>query len=543
MNPQCPKVTVIGLDGATFDVIGPWLSQGKLPVLHSLIENGTAGKLKSTIPSMSPVAWPSFYTGVNPGNHGIFDFFSPKRQKPIKMIINSGANCHAAPFWKHFDKAGFKTGTFNVPMTFPPDNLENGFMISGLDTPDLQSEFTWPPALKDEISKKVGQYIIEATHTPETTRDPKKYLNLVLEVIEVREKTALHLLDNYELDVFTIVFTATDRAQHTLWKYMDKGHIDHVPGFENHILTIFQRVDKALGRILEKIGRQGDIIIMSDHGFQPVEKTIDLNQWLRENGYQTLKKNNFMDVLKFYGRDIYKKIMKPVLGSKEDDLRWPIEEIIDWNTTKAYYIGAWGCLFINLAGREPNGIVKPGEEYDTLLDKLQKDLNILKDPDTNKSIIKSVLKRDDIYTGRFLDQSPDLTIIWEKNYNGSKSVFERSRNILRSAEVVTPAKRFSGDHEENGIFVFHSPKGKTGKKIKNASIMDICPTLFYLLGQKVPTYLEGQVLTEIFKEDHLSKNAVKYTDDLHIQSHGSGVLSHEDEDMIADRLKDLGYME
>ncbi len=544
MNLPCPKVTVIGLDGATFDVIGPWLAEGKLPVLQSLISDGVSGKLKSTIPPMSPVAWPSFYTGVNPGSHGIFDFFAPKRKIPFQVIMNCGLNCHATPFWKYFDNAGYKVGIINVPMTFPPDKLKKGFMISGLDTPDFESNFTWPHSLKDEILKNIGKYIIEVKHTPETTSDPDKYLDLIFEAIDLREKTALYLLDKYKPDVFTIIFTSTDRAQHTLWKYMYPGHSRYVPGFENHVLKIFQRVDQALGRILEKTGKQGDIIIMSDHGFQSVEKTIDLNEWLRENGYQTLKKINSMDIMKFYGRDIYKKIMKKLPGFSISDSNWQIEELIDWEKTKAYYVGAWGCLFINLAGREPYGIVQPGEEYDALTDELQKKLASLTDTENKKKVIKSIYKNTQIYTGPLLDKSPDLTIIWNKDYNGAKTIFDRSRNMLKSKKVITPSNKFSGDHEENGIFVFNSPRGKTNITIENAEIIDICPTLFYLLGEKVPTYLDGQVLTEIFNDDYLSLHPVLYTDEHNIQSNEQETaLSDEDNDMIVDRLKDLGYID
>lgn len=544
MNKLSPKLMVIGLDGATFDVIGPWLEKGKLPNLKALIENGVSGKLKSTVPPMSPVAWPSFYTGLNPGNHGIFDFFSPRREIPLKMQINSGANCQARPFWQYFDKAGIKVGVFNVPMTFPPDQLENGFMISGLDTPGIESDFVWPQHIKKEIEAAVGTYVIEAKHTPKIAQNPDRYLDLILDVIETREKTALYLLDHHTPELFNMVFTATDRAQHTLWRYMDQDHADYIPGYEGHIQAIFERVDQALGRILERADKNTDLIIMSDHGMQRVEKSIDLNQWLRENGYQTLKEVSFKDLIRFWSRDIGGLLMKAAGRPQNKMLDWQMDEVIDWEKTLAYYIGAWGCVFINQKGRENYGTVTEGAEKQALVDALKRDLEALIDPETGKPIIKSVFKSDEIYKGAMASQSPDLIIMWNEGYNGTKSLFDRTRNMYREGQVVIKSNRFGADHEKHGIFVFHSAKGKNGVSVENANIMDICPTLFYLMGQDVPEYLDGKVLTEVFDPIYLEKHPVRYSKSMTLENMEKDQgLSKGDAAIIADRLKDLGYME
>src|SRR4030066_441234 len=168
------KVLVIGIDGGTFDIIAPWLEQGMLPHLKSLIDNGCSGFLEASVPPVSPVAWPSFFTGVNPGKHGIFDFIEKSKTDQSIHFMNR-THCKAQPVWRYLNQEGYTTTIINIPGTYPPDKVD-GFMISGLDTPDTNSEFTYPGALKNELKAVIGNYIIDMEHNPALMKNPGKYI-------------------------------------------------------------------------------------------------------------------------------------------------------------------------------------------------------------------------------------------------------------------------------------------------------------------------------------------------------------------------------
>jgi predicted AlkP superfamily phosphohydrolase/phosphomutase len=142
-NQEKNKTVVIGLDGATFDLMGPWIEEGKLPHIKELMDKGCSGVLESTIPPLSPVAWTSFMTGMNPGKHGIFDFVEPFQNGALGTRLNNRKDCKQIPIWRYLNNEGHKTVILNVPMTFPPDELD-GLMVSGMDTPHDNATFTYP---------------------------------------------------------------------------------------------------------------------------------------------------------------------------------------------------------------------------------------------------------------------------------------------------------------------------------------------------------------------------------------------------------------
>lgn len=529
------KVFVIGIDAATFDLMGPWLEAGKLPHIRSVMDRGCSGVLESSMPPLSPVAWPSLYTGVNPGKHGIFDFVERAKSGSGISFLNR-SHCKAQPLWRYLNKAGYRTGIVNVPMTFPPDPVD-GFLVAGLDTPSVRSPFTYPPELKDDIIAAVGKYIIELEHSPRLMDDPIRYLEMMYEMIEVREKTVHYLMSRSPVDFFMVVFTATDRVQHTYWKYIDPQHPDHRPGLEDAILRVYERVDAAVGRLLRRIDPSASVLIVSDHGMNGIHKSADLNSLLREKGFLHLKDDPFSRAY-----DFYRRVKRRLL--KTNEILW-FDHFVDWKRTKAFHIGSWGNIYLNVKGRDPQGIVNPGNEYETVRESIAEELLRLRDPANGKQVIRAVKRKEEIFTGGLLAHAPDLVILWEDHYNCVKTVHENMRGRTRG--LLQPCGVICADHHPDGIFIISSPQMKQGVRGLRARITDIAPTVLSLMNVEVPPSMDGRVLAELFEAGAPGGSGEKRSagtgEDAPGNGGGEAAYSGEDAELIAERLRNLGYIE
>lgn len=267
-----PKVIVIGLDGATWDLIKPWADEGKLPTFKYLMENGAWGVLESTIPSMSPPAWATIVTGVKPDKHGVYDFYYIENGR---LRVVSSKNIKSPKIWEILDEFGHRQIIMNVPLTFPPDKV-NGVFISGMPTPSLESDFTYPPELKRELLSK--NYEVETD--PEegvsivrwnVLRKDIKGIRAIVEKYnqEINNKMdiLIELIERVEPSFVFIVLTSLDRLQHYIIDYPEE------------ILKNYMEIDKFIRSILS-LNYFDYIIVISDHGFSSVKKIFYTNSFL-----------------------------------------------------------------------------------------------------------------------------------------------------------------------------------------------------------------------------------------------------------------------
>ncbi|HLG28773.1 MAG TPA: alkaline phosphatase family protein, partial [Candidatus Brocadiales bacterium] len=383
------KVLVIGLDGATFDLIKPWVKDGKLPTLKRVLEKGAHGVLLSTHQSNSPQAWTSFMTGKNAGKHGIFDFVEPVPNSYDVKFINASYR-NGKTLWRIISNAGEKVVVINVPITFPAEEV-NGCLISGWDSPGLSQDSVYPPDLLREINKEVGNYILEpGVEGFVHKRRLDLALNKMYESMESRFKTAKYLLKNKDWDFFAVVFTSIDRAQHYFWKYINPNHPNYDPkdreGFGNAIYSIYQKLDNALNNLINALSEDVTIFIMSDHGGGPSSnKTFYINHWLAEQGFLKFASNNsiksrikeaglkYLRTINLLLKGFLSRRMKEKLVRIFPDLRNRVDSTlclsgIDWHNTLAYSRENAPTIWLNLKGRELNGIVEPGSEYEKVRD-------------------------------------------------------------------------------------------------------------------------------------------------------------------------------
>jgi len=557
------KVICLGLDGATLDLIVPWAAEGRLPNIKRVMVDGCYGKLRSTIHPMSSVAWPSFMTGNNPGKHGIYDV-TVQIPGSYDLRFTSGQLRKGRTLWGIMSQFGKRVCVINVPMTYPPEKV-NGYMIAGMDAPDLESRFTYPSDLYSEIKRDIGKYCLEHGN-PAGNKSLDEFISNINEALENRWEVMRYLMKRSSFDLVMTVFVATDRIQHYFWRYMNgEGHgNDTNDKYRHAIFNVYKKLDEIIGEIIDNLDANSILILMSDHGAGPVKKFINLNRWLEAEGLLVTKKRKVfspyslkdigyslskvtLQILKRHLGDKQKKWMKKLFPqAHESVISFLFLSKIDWTQTKAYSTGYFGDIRINLKGREPKGIVAPGKDYEALRDRLIDSLIMLKDPDTGMSMVDRVYRREDIYHGEQLSMASDLIIHW-KDYN-YKSRINLDIDGSGGQIIQEPGSSFNSSssiHKLDGILMMFGKHIKKGEHILGARIIDIAPTILCLSRVPIPENMDGKVLTEILDDKFLKSNPIKYFDsDVDDDLNESGdVYTEKEKELIKERLSGLGYIE
>jgi predicted AlkP superfamily phosphohydrolase/phosphomutase len=380
------RVLVIGLDGATFKVLEALMDAGELPNLTGASSFGARGLLRSVYPTNSIAAWASFATGKNPGQHGLYDFFVRRRGSYERAVVNASF-LEERTLWELLSEAGKREIIVNVPLTYPPFSVK-GAMLSGMLSPFKRDVATYPPGLGEEIRKALGEYTVDMGLQPFLRGEASlsQQIECMISVVHKRTETMLYLMSRKAWDFAMLVFTGLDRLQHFIWHHLDPSHTRHVPAEAEAarpaIMAYFRALDEAVGQL--RAAAEPDItFIISDHGFGPLEKRLHLNEWLRREGLlfyrrmassplsprlvRRLLKLDRFGVRRLLPRGIRSRYIPEKLAARTLSARFGD---INWERTKAY--GATlseQCLglHINLKGREPNGIVSLGREYEALL--------------------------------------------------------------------------------------------------------------------------------------------------------------------------------
>jgi predicted AlkP superfamily phosphohydrolase/phosphomutase len=549
------RIFIMGIDAATFDVLMPLVERGELPTFSKLIKEGVSGQLFSVTPPITAPAWGSFATGKKPGKHGLFDFYYRQEDSYDILPINS-SRLRSKPFWNILSEKGKKVGVINVPYTYPPDNV-NGFMITGKLTPRNESNFAHPTRLKYEIKQEVGGYRIDLNEWYAKGNEDA-FIRDLHQTAENRARTTLYLMKKYEWDVFTVVFTIIDEAMHWVWRYMDpknpKYNAQEAKRYGNVLNQLYKKMDEVLKRILENLS-DATIFIISDHGAGPNYKFLHINNWLMDLGLLKVKRNPLSQAKLWMFKHginpekIYDLLMKLGLSNlierrgseKRGRTLRMLRKIflsfldIDWSKTKAYSFGHVGPIYINLKGREPKGIVKPGKEYETLQNFLVDELYKLEDPETGERIVDKVFRREELYAGPYVDDAPDIMFLPKDTYTALGD-FEFLSNSL-----VSPSY-WSGSHRMNGIIIMKGPCIKKGVTIEKAQLIDVAPTILYLLGLPIPSDMDGRVLVEAIEPSHVLLHPIKYEN---VEPKVMGVslkMTREEEQKVIERLRALGYL-
>lgn len=567
------RVVVIGLDGATFDLITPWVRAGKLPTLARLLDESTAAPLESVLHPFTAQAWSSMVTGANQGKHRIFDFWERDFHTYGFRLTNASFRSLPA-LWTLLSQAGRHVIVLNVPMTFPPEAV-NGVLVSGWDTPGMGAAFTYPLELKAELTALAnGQpyVIVPDDWKYSTAQRADKVLSELQREIDVRFAVVTNLMQREPWDLCFFVVSALDGAAHFLWKYHDPAHpLYDAQGLAEHftedpLLQVYQRADQRLGEFLQTLPPDVYVLVVSDHGEGPLEDIeIHLNLWLAEQGLLTLhaagSPRSPRRMAKWLAAQAVERSKHALYGrvsfSTLSRLRhlWPDrfrttlgEESffpgIDWSSTLAYSEEVRGNIWINLRGRDPHGIVEPGELYESLRTRIIETLPALRDPHTGQQLIKRVWRREERFSGPYVERFPDLVV--EAAYPDlfrPRGAYQGTAPVRHLSVEEMQGRRVTGCHRLHGIFLARGRGVQEARWLPHASITDVAPTVLYLLGEPIPTWMDGRVLADLFAPEMLTVQPIRHDGQM-VATPGSADVAYDDADAqkLADRLAGLGYL-
>jgi predicted AlkP superfamily phosphohydrolase/phosphomutase len=543
-----PKLTVIGLDAATFDVIDPLVEAGELPNVARLLREGTGGVLRSTTHPLTPHAWTTMVTGVNAARHGIWDFME-RAESGYELRLINGSYRRAPAVWDRLGRSGRRVGLVNIPFTWPAPHVD-GFAIAGMDAGGREKGMSHPPELVEGLRRRFGS--LELDHRFPVTKEGDADLDFVRRAAEQKVDAALWLTERFEPELLWVVFMAADHIHHVAWPDWEER------GRDSSVAATYRVLDEAVGRLVEAAGGN-DVMLVSDHGGGSLEGVVNLNAWLAREGFLAYTPK---------GQGLGRKLRDELIARRRhlpQWLRYRVKQragglrerlyereqysVVDWPRTRAFSYGSFGSIVVNLRGRERDGIVEPGEEYERVRSEIAERALELRSPGGER-IVAAVHRREDLFDGPELEKIPDLLVeLNEYRWLGKGNVTSRpdlseEQSIWDTIELEPGSNHaYVGSHRHEGVFALAGPSATRAART-HIGIEDVAPTVLYLLGEKIPFDLEGRLVAEAIDPGLLDARPPDYDDSapLELERDAEGYDPEEAEE-VERRLRGLGYIE
>lgn len=454
------RTLVIGLDCAAPEIV---LRDERLRHLRQLMGRGCYGRLESVIPPITVPAWMCMATSQDPGSLGVYGFRNRTSHAYDALGIVTSQSITAPAMWDSFGTNGRKVVVIGVPPSYPPRKV-NGVSVGCFLTPDTtRSEFTYPAPVKQTLTDLVGTYPVDVSGF---RTDDKSWLkDQIYEMTRKHFAVVRHLMKTVDWEYFQFVEIGLDRIQHGFWKYHDRAHRQYVAGnaYEEVIRDYYAYLDEEIGETLALVSEDDTVLVVSDHGAQRLDGGFCVNEWLLREGYLAVRE-----------RPARPGPLKPAN--------------IDWSRTRVWSEGGYYArVFVNLQGREPEGIVQPGQ-HEALLDELTRKLEALPD-DRGASMGTRVYRPREIY--RSLNRiPPDLIVHFGQLY-------WRSIGGVGYDELYVQENDTGPDdcnHAQFGVFVLASPRMPALGEVEGMHLLDIAPTLLDLAGRRAPASMQGRTL-------------------------------------------------
>lgn len=556
-----PKVLIIGLDALTPGLVEKWVKQGRLPNLATIVADGAWGSLNSVPNRNSAPAWSTMVTGLNPGKHGIYWFTEDNPETYDYKFVN-GSFRRGKAFWKVLSEEGQCVGVVNVPLTFPAEEV-NGSMVAGLDSPGTDHErFTYPPELRHEVVEAAGgdYHIHPALAQYVVAGQVDEGLNRLHRSIDKRTAVAEHLMSSKPWDVFMVVFTESDVVQHFFWRQMaDPAPADS----EREKLAIqetYEHLDSVVGRLRDSAGEDTILLVVSDHGARYDSGLARaLPSWLEQLGHLTYLEDKARRGPKSLAvaaaARIYRELDKRLPSEAKHKLAARLPQVrsrvqvmmsfarVDWSQTRAYTDGQRPEIWINLKGRQSQGIVETGQ-YEALRSQIIEQLTSAVCAVTGKPLVRRVVRREEAYSGPFVERSPDLIVEWVDEGAGLDIRYPDGR-MFSLAKKHVPGDPYdellNGGHDQHGIVGLLGP-GIARASLEGAQIADIAPTVLYLRDAPIPTDVDGKILLQGLASELKTRRPRKGGQGMTGEVDGAG-YSEEESAQVHQRLQALGYVE
>lgn len=505
---------ILGLDGATLDLVEPWAADGTLPNLARLLRDGAWGRLASTVPAATFPSWTTFMTGVNPGRHGVFDFTRREPGAYQVRFVNATFR-KARTVWQLLSDADRRVSVLGLPGTYPPETI-NGYMISGFDTPvtmRTDASFVHPPSFADEVERAGGFPFAEFQEFDIGAGWHAHALASLCDGIARKVRLADRLLARERWDCFMVLFGESDTAAHHFWSFHDPASPRYdaagAAALGNPLRTVYAALDDAIGRLMARVP-DASVLVVSDHGFGGAGTTaLHLNRWLAQQGHLAFAprtpRSRWAARLRATAlRAVPARWQAPCFRIAGGQLANRVESSvrfggIDWRGTHAfseelnYFPGVW----LNVQGRDDCGTV-PVERYQDLCGQLTDELLAWRDPLSGGQVVRRVWQRDALYRGPYVSFAPDLVLDLATpggySYVGLPSYAEDGPAIEAMEGTAAAGGKLagmSGSHRADGLFML-AGDGVAPQRIDGVQIADMAPSIMALCGLAAPGGWDGR---------------------------------------------------
>ncbi len=529
---------LIGLDGATFDVLEPLMADGVMPFLDGLTRAGVRATLRSTVPALTPPAWTSLVTGRSPGAHGIFDFFRKNAPTSLHFGFTTSREVACPSVWSLASEAGLRSTVLNFPLTFPAPDIR-GHVVPGGFMPWRQLRLgCHPSGLFDRLRElprfNPRELALDMKHEAKAIEgcadeEYEPWIDMHIRRERQWVDIATRLREEEPADFTAILFDGVDKLQHLCWRFIDPAYAEGLTTeWERRVRekcrAYFRELDGLIHELVDLFGNEATVVITSDHGFGAQVRTFFVNSWLEREGYLAWRDD----------------AAPAEAGSQSLGLNQLARHVyqLDWSRTKAFVPlpSGNGVHIVQASEESPGGV--PPEEYEAFRAELRGRLLGVTEPESGERVVARVWTRDDVFAGPHLALAPDLTL--ELTDGGLVS-------IVRSDAVVRTRPVPAGTHRTDGIFIATSPEMRGAVRLDPLAIVDVAPLLLHALDLPIPAALEGRFVTEAFEPSALQGRPPRVTEQVTgmapVAAAGTGDLDAEAEQEILERLQALGYVE
>lgn len=460
---QAKRVFVLGLDCVPPHLVFDEF-RDDMPHLSGLVNRGTWGTLKSTVPCITVPAWSSMTSSRDPGVMGFYGFRNRADHSYDRLQVADGAAVKVKRIWDYTSAAGRDNLVMNVPQTYPVRPLQ-GHLVSGFLTPNTGSAFTYPAVFKQEVLKQNPNYAFDAKGF---RTDDKAWLRQTIsDVTESQFKLVQHAVSTKKWDFGMFVNMGTDRVHHGFWRYHDPEHRLHEPTspFRHTIRDYYKQVDEHIGDLLNVLDDDVALLVVSDHGVRRMDGAVAINEWLWREGWLVLA------------------------DAPPDGQLTAFEDVrVDWSKTRAWSTGGYyGRIFMNAEGREPNGVI-PAAAYDEVRAELAEALRNIPHPD-GTPMHNHVFEPQAIYQ-QVNNVAPDLMVYFGDLHWRCVGSFGHG-GVYTFENDTGPD---DANHSPDGIFLWVDPKRSGRGQVDTYQLMDIAPTVLDYMGVAVPNDMQGHII-------------------------------------------------
>ena len=484
-----PQVLFLGLDAASKDLILPWCDEGLLPTFEALQNTCMWGTTENAPGLYTGSVWPSLWTGLTVGRHGCY-YYEQLRPGTYEIQEFLGDNIRAEPFWTALGRAGRRSALFDVPKVGLCRDV-NGIQIADWGTHEVDMDASsWPPELIAEMHRRYGTSPFRRCDWVMDGPDPERSLHRML-LTRIQRKAAIaeHLLSREPWDLFMTVFSESHCAGHQLWHVRDQAHPRHDPALAaemgDPIRDVYIALDAALGRLLQAAGPRTTVIVLLSHGMSVHnDGTYLLDDVLRRLEGESAPPSR---VVLDHARSLWKKLpvrfteaFRPLARAANQ-----FPDASERSRRRAFAVPTnANCagIRLNLAGREPAGLLHPGAESEEFCRRLTADLYDLVDPTSGRPLVREVLRSADVFSGEHVDELPDLLVRWHRDWTITGAASPKIGKLVRPDDTT----RRTGDHRPEGLFFMRGPDILPGRLATPVRTEDFAPTMAARLNVDLP---------------------------------------------------------